>query len=76
MMPTSISDDDINSLFNGILAVVRKKYELETKSHLFNINNNLNKLSKELIEKRNECNRLKNEIIYLKQKLKDNNIEY
>ncbi len=76
MMPTSITDQDINALFNGIIAVVRKKYELDTKSHLMNINNNLNRINQELSEKRAECNRLKNEILYLKTKLEENNINY
>ncbi|MBR2969833.1 MAG: hypothetical protein IKC49_02135 [Clostridia bacterium] len=73
MMPTKISDEDISALFNGIINVVKKKYELDTKSHLININNNMNKLIKELNEKRAECNRLKNEILYLKSELAKNN---
>ncbi|MFQ6752113.1 MAG: hypothetical protein ACLRFL_00915 [Clostridia bacterium] len=69
MMPTRITDEDITSLFNGIINVVKKKVELDTRSHLININNNMNKLMKELNEKRSECNRLKNEIIHLKSEL-------
>ncbi len=69
IMPTKITDEDITALFNGIINVVKKKVELDTRSHLININNNMNKLMKELNEKRKECNRLKNEIIYLKSQL-------
>ena len=76
VMPTCITDEDITALFNGIIAVVKKKFELDSRSSLININNNMNKLAKELNEKRAECNRLKNEIIYLKSKLEINNIEF
>ena len=69
VMPTAITDADISSLFNGLLNVVKKKFELDTKSNLIAINNNINRLKKELDEKRAECIRLKNEIIYLKSEL-------
>ena len=71
VMPPSITDDDITALFNGILNVVKKKIELETKAEIININVNYEKLLKELKEKQAECNRLKNEIIYLKSQIKN-----
>ena len=49
-----------------ILNVVKKKIELDTKAEILNMNTNLSKLMKELQEKTAECNRLKNEIIFLK----------
>lgn len=69
VMPPSISDDDINALFNGILNVVKKKFELETKANIINLNSSIEKLMKQLNEKNAECNRLKNEIIHLKSNL-------
>lgn len=69
VMPPKITDDDISALFNGILKVVKKKIELETKAEIININANYNIILKELKEKQSECNRLKNEIIYLKSQL-------
>lgn len=71
VMPTPISDEDLSALFKGLVNVVKKKFELDTKSHFIAINNNMNKLSKALEEKTAECNRLKNEIIYLKSKIKN-----
>ena len=69
VMPPSISDDDISALFNGILNVVKKKFELETKANIINLNASIEKLMKQLNEKTAECNRLKNEILYLKSNL-------
>ncbi len=69
VMPPSITDDDISALFNGILNVVKKKIELESKAEIININANYTKLLKEYKEKQAECNRLKNEIIFLKSQL-------
>ena len=71
VMPPSISDEDISALFNGILNVVKKKFELECKANILNLNSNIENLIKALNEKTAECNRLKNEIIYLKSKIKD-----
>lgn len=71
VMPPAISDADISALFNGLLNVVKKKFELDTKSNIINMNLNIEKLMKELNEKQAECNRLKNEIIYLKSKIKE-----
>ena len=71
VMPPAISDADISALFNGILNVVKKKFELETKSNIINMNLSIEKLMKELKEKQAECNRLKNEIVFLKSKIKD-----
>ena len=71
VMPPSISDEDISALFNGILNVVKKKFELETKASIINLNSSIEKLMKELNEKRAECIRLKNEVIYLKSQLKN-----
>lgn len=69
VMPPSISDEDINALFNGIVNVMRKKIELEARSELINMSVNVDKLSRELKEKKAECVRLKNEIIYLKSQI-------
>ena len=69
VMPPKISDDDITALFNGILKIVKRKFELENNCEIINLNSNLHKLKQQLKEKQAECNRLKNEIIYLKSKL-------
>ena len=69
VMPPQISDEDISALFNGLLNVIKRKIELETKSEIININVNMEKLIKELKAKNAECTRLKNEIIYLKCQL-------
>ncbi len=68
VMPPIISDEDISALFNGLIGIVRKKIELETRSEIINMNINMEKLLKELKEKQAECNRLKNELLYLKTK--------
>lgn len=65
-----ITDEDITALFNGIVNVVKKKIELDTKAEMINMNVSIQKLLKELQEKQAECNRLKNEIIYLKSQIK------
>lgn len=70
VMPPSITDEDITALFNGIVNVVKKKFELEKNAETLNLTINHNKLVKELKEKNAEIIRLKNEIIYLKSKLK------
>ncbi len=70
VMPPAITDADITALFNGIINIVKKKIELDTKSQIINMNVSIEKLMKELQEKQAECNRLKNEIIYLKSLLK------
>lgn len=69
MMPPSITDEDINALFAGFLQIIRKKQELDTKAEILNLNNDKEKLLKELKQKQAECVRLKNEIIFLKNKL-------
>ena len=69
VMPTAISDEDISALFNGIVNIVKKKCELESKANIINLNSNIELLLKELNEKKAECIRLKNEILYLKSKL-------
>ena len=68
VMPPTITDDDITVLFNGILNVMRKKIELETRAEIINMNVNIEKIMKQLNEKKAECIRLKNEILYLKSK--------
>ena len=72
VMPPQISDNDITALFNGIINVVKKKVELEKKAEILNTNIALEKVLKQLKEKQSECIRLKNEIIYLKEKLQNN----
>ena len=69
IMPTAITDEDISALFNGLLNVVKKKFELDSQSSLLVMNNDNFRLKKELSEKQAECNRLKNEIINLKRQL-------
>lgn len=69
VMPSSISDSDIAALFQGLLNVVKKKFELDSQAQFINVNYNLEKLKNELKNKINECNRLKNEIIHLKSLL-------
>lgn len=71
VMPPQITDEDITALFNGIVGVVKKKIELEKNAEIINMNLNHEKLLKELKEKQAEIVRLKNEIIFLKSKLKD-----
>ena len=69
VMPPPISDTDITALFNGLLNVVKKKFELENKAQIINSNLTLEKVLKELKSKQAECIRLKNEIICLKNQL-------
>jgi len=69
VMPPAITDEDISSLLNGIIGVMRKKFELETQAEMISMNVNISKLEKQLKDKTAECNRLKNEILYLKQQL-------
>ncbi len=69
VMPPQITDEDITALFNGIINVVKKKFELEKNAETINLNFSMERLLKELKEKNNEIVRLKNEIIYLKSKL-------
>ena len=54
VMPPQISDEDISALFNGIVNVVKKKFELEKNAETINLNINIQKLIKELKEKQNE----------------------
>ena len=68
VMPPQISDGDITALFKGLIGVVRKKIELETRYEIINMNISNQKLLKELKEKQSECNRLKNELLYYKNK--------
>lgn len=69
VMPPQISDNDINALFNGLIKVVKKKFELDCKAEILNSNLTLEKVLNELKAKQAECNRLKNEIIFLKAEL-------
>ncbi|MBO5954354.1 MAG: hypothetical protein J6Q13_00110 [Clostridia bacterium] len=70
VMPPSITDEDITALFNGIVNVVKKKFELEKNAETLNLTINHDRLLKELKEKNAEIIRLKNEILYLKSILK------
>lgn len=71
VMPPAITDEDITALFNGIVNVVKKKFELEKNAETINLNLNVERLIKELHEKQAEINRLKNEIIHLKSQIKN-----
>ena len=48
VMPPSITDEDITALFNGIINVVKKKFELEKNAETINFNINYEKVLKEL----------------------------
>ena len=74
VMPSQITDSDISALFNGLLNVVKKKFELDFEAQFVNYNINIDNLKRELKNKTNECNRLKNEIINLKAKNEKQNI--
>ena len=69
VMPPQITDSDITALFNGLLNIVKKKIELDSKAQFINISTDMQKLSSELKAKQAECIRLKNEIIKLKAEL-------
>ncbi len=71
VMPPPISDEDINALFAGIVSIMKRKIELETKAQIINTQSNCEKLLAELKAKQAECNRLKNEILHLKSSLAD-----
>lgn len=66
VMPSPISDEDINALFAGIVSIMKRKIELETKAQIINTQSYCEKLLAELKTKQAECNRLKNEILHLK----------
>ncbi|MBR6778544.1 MAG: hypothetical protein IKM43_00105 [Clostridia bacterium] len=68
VMPTTISEQDISALFNGLLNVVKKKFELDMQAEIINMSSDLNRLRHQLKEKTAECVRLKNEILNLKSK--------
>ena len=69
VMPSTITDNDISALFQGLLNVVKKKFELDNQAEYYHFSQDINKLKNELKAKTAECNRLKNEILNLKQKL-------
>ncbi len=66
VMPPLISDEDISSLLNGVVNIMRKKFELENQNKIIALGVDISNLKKELKEKTAECIRLKNEILYLK----------
>lgn len=70
VMPSTISDSDITALFNGLTSIIKHKVEVETKAEILNANLSLTKVLNELKEKTAECNRLKNEIIFLQNEIK------
>ncbi|HJD05689.1 MAG TPA: hypothetical protein IAB72_02270 [Candidatus Onthoplasma faecipullorum] len=72
VMPPQISDEDINALFSGLVSIVRRKIELESRAEIININLNYDKLARALKAKQAECVRLKNEILNLKSQLENN----
>jgi len=69
VFPSQISEEDIQSLFLGLVRVVKKKFELDSRAEIINLNLNVENLVKQLHEKQAECNRLKNEIIFLKSQI-------
>lgn len=71
VMPPQISDEDINALFSGLVSIVRRKIELESRAEIININLSYDKLSRALKAKQAECIRLKNEILNLKSQLEN-----
>lgn len=71
VMPPQISDEDINALFSGLVSIVRRKIELESRAEIININLNYDKLARALKAKQAECVRLKNEILNLKSQLEN-----
>ncbi len=71
VFPSGISEEDLTALFLGLVRVVKKKFELDSRAQLINLNLNNENLQNQLKAKQAECNRLKNEIIYLKSKLTD-----
>lgn len=73
VMPPQISDEDINALFSGLVSIVRRKIELESRAEIININLNYDKLARALKAKQAECVRLKNEILNLKSQLENKN---
>lgn len=73
VMPSQITDNDISALFQGLLNVVKKKFELDNQAEFFNYNQDIIKLKNALKAKTAECNRLKNEIINLKNQLNQYN---
>lgn len=72
VMPSAISDNDITALFQGLLNVVKKKFELDSQAEFICYNQDIARLKNELKIKTAECNRLKNEIINLKSLLNKN----
>lgn len=74
VMPPPISDEDINALFAGIVSIMKRKIELETKAQVINTQSYCEKILAELKAKQAECNRLKNEILRLKNLLETNKI--
>lgn len=69
VLPQTITDNDINSLFLGLVDIVKKKIELDYKSQFIAINSDYSRIEKQLKEKTAECNRLKNEILFLKSQI-------
>ena len=57
VIPPQISDEDISALFNGIINVVKKKFELEKNAETINLNFSVETLKKQLHEKQSEINR-------------------
>lgn len=72
VMPPPISDEDVNALFAGVVSIMKRKIELETKAQIINTQSYCEKILAELKSKQAECNRLKNEILHLKNLLANN----
>ena len=73
VMPSQITDNDITALFQGLLNVIKKKFELDSQAEIYYHNQDITKLKNALKVKTAECNRLKNEIINLKNQLNQDN---
>ena len=73
VMQPQITDEDISSLLNGIIGVIKHKTQLDNQSEIIKLTIKINKLEKELKLKTAECNQLKTEISYLKTARISNN---
>ena len=66
VMQPQITDEDISSLLNGIIGVIKHKTHLDNQAQIINLTMKITKLERELKQKTAEFNKLKTEISYLK----------